>query len=525
MTKLTYLFSNLILTVFLLSNVNTEKLVMVDPYDDLFFISLDGSGEIVNFLDDDSKFTMKRTEIIGDAYYQVVYYIPESLGLIYHYDTDEQQFYYDLVGPNFPFYFYFNEQDMEDLEDEIDYAEFINDTNFQLSIESLDQINEYYKSFDFPDDSQDDYEENGKGAEFHHFESDTEPDLDLDKITLRVADPNWLVMNPKVKNINIEYLTPEQYGMFYKNTLLAIVDSVDATIKSKLSKYNLGTAAWDKVYQTIISSLESVYSQVNAICSEIAEEDPLEQEKSDLAKLLGSDAVQTYQVELNAFNSLMDSPLPLGAALYYKAKYNIFFSGSARTADDIVESFNERMVTENWYKEFFMGSVSLMNFELLSSIFQHTNNDWINSSVGNYLNNIDWDLKKLIRDPVDNYLRNATGFDNEVDVLDGFDVERNTMHLLSSSHPYFVRFYMKFSENIDPEMLSFYEKNYSSMIKNYKKETDGTYNGKGSKAFVSQFYRVSLEVEDPEDASFTESYVNSNDFFEYVEEEEEMRII
>lgn len=474
------------------------KLELLKVYDYLRFVPLDGSGE-VDLLTDDSQYFLEREAIESDSYHQTIIYKPPQAGIVYYQEPDDFKIYYDFISSEFPLVYYVNSDSEDDLEENIGYADFINDENYSMNMDSFDKIKEYFMSFDFNGENKDEkaYLEKGNSHEFHVFEADDETTLDYSDITTEFANAFWLSATTEAGNVSAEYIKVDTYANFYKTALFRGMNKLNVILTKKLTEQD-DLEAWNKTYTQLLSDVESVMETIESLCEEVEEEDDLEEEKNDLAGFLSEEDDQIFYKYYTEYLHLLALKLPLPAALYYKAKYQGYLFNPDDIADDLIERANDRLSGSNWDNHYFVNMVSQLNFDLLDLIFTDVNQGWRDSALFDTLESLYHKLVSILVKPIRQMEQLlATKYQVEDNQLDGFSFQLYFKNVLVNSHPNFVQFYAKFASRVSTLINQFYDEN-PDLIAKYKQNAGETNeDGKGKKAFTFQFYRMGLNGGNP----------------------------
>jgi hypothetical protein len=482
----------LFLVLFTLS-INCRRLHLGNGYADVQFIPL-SSGKTVQFTADKENFEMSRTRFIGGVQYlHEISYNPKRSGIIYVQKGD--QFYYDFISPEFPFIYFYKHEVAPDLKSTCPYAKFIKDKKHELELKGFDEIEDYYKGTRFNRESSSLYrKKNYRTHLFYRITLDS-PDklnVNLDLFTNNFREPYWINAGNLLKNMIVRLPDRSTYAGFYRSVIEKGFDIISDIYKESLGEESL--TKWNTEMAKIKGGLGQTYEMVDKLVEDLQEHDELEKEKEYLEEAFSDKALSIFNAAKESFETLLKYHLSLPTALYFFA--NSFGENNDRKTSALKETQKaiERMSKNELTEKTFVNNVSLLNFKLLQLMFGDLNHIW-KKNLEDYMNKIDWKLCWSFMDKIQTFYEGLPEYQENQNVLRGFDAKDWIFELLVQSHPYFSKFYLQFNEIIRPVLEDFYQRE-TEKIEKYKDLSGDSYD-KGPAAFINEYYRVSLKTEHP----------------------------
>lgn len=481
----------------------------------LKFVPIDKSGEIDLFTDN-SVFRLSRSFLESDSYIQKVTINQPKSGIIYFQDPIDHTVYYDFITPFSPFYLYINTESAEKLSETCPYSQFINDTNFDREISGFSEISKYFKSYDFLEESESNYIDNGITPGLYKLKASKEvADAPLKMIT-QFDDEFWSKAKQNVKGISFKFKDHTSYPDFFQKIVDLNLDRMHQILNHPLTVGSEQQALNQKI-QDIKSELNSFYDQIKEVVQPVnGDEDELEDPKLGLQMAYSEQAKKIFTDELNAFEENLKFEVSLPATLFYFAKSKANFEYITKTPDQLIDSANNALGKSSFSRMEFLNIVSKLNLDLLKIIFAKTNELWLKNDFMEILLDTQEALVTMVVTQLESFVQsNPTlneAFGGSVDQL---NFENFVSEFITKSHPFFVYFVTIFKGAIDPLIGEFFDKN-TQLIKSFKQKVASKFDGSGPSGFTSKFYRLSFENNDPEYSFETEELVEPSEMFDIV---------
>ena len=484
--------------------VNIKK-----AYQYLKFIPLNDSEE-VQLINDDDSFFMQRTGIVHNMYFHLITYTPEDVGLVYYIDSSDSVVYFDFIGPEFPLVYYFNIDEKDDLINTCTFADFVNDETHEMELNSFEEIQDYFASFEFTQNSWSEYIENGISHQFNYSDYEQEPIIGFEAITTDFRNVFFRQARESVKNLKFDLPKFNEFALYFKLEVLKKFNKLFSTLESKMAD-QASIDNFQNVIAKINIKLESIFEKVALICEPVVDDmDPLKREKQALILAFSSHYSHLFQNTLDEFDGLMEEDIPLTAAIYFKAKFKSHINRSTGFLNGWLSAANVSFEKNSDFDvNFFVNSISTLNLRILKFVFFEVNDAWKSNLANLYLQQFDQEIRQIMADLLDEDLQTLQLKEDGTDLLDGFDFDSFYDDYLIDSHPYFNAFHEKFSEIINQKFYEFYFQE-SEFIQNLKKTSSDPLTG--GRALTNRLYWVNLKSS--ESPNYWNQKQMENDFFD-----------